>query len=144
MNLILRTLNQNGTDRIEVVIVTASKRACPCFGHLKGRQEKTHDNTLSKTEAEMTLRPLNMQSRQMSVQWNQSNIVLSSASFKCMSNNKPFWSCRSLHRFAVEYKNYTMLHNYAVKVSVQNIITILPLRQGHGCYWKSYHLDQIQ
>lgn len=67
MNLVLRTLNQNRTDRIEVVIVTASKRACPCFGHLKGRQEKAHDNTLSKTEAEMTLRPLNMQSRQMTV-----------------------------------------------------------------------------
>jgi len=65
MNLILRTQNQNGTDRIEVVIVTASKRACPCFGHLKGRKEKTHDNTLNKTEAEMTLMTLNMQNRQM-------------------------------------------------------------------------------
>lgn len=40
MNLVFRALNQNGADRIEVVIVTASKRACPCFGHLKGKKKK--------------------------------------------------------------------------------------------------------
>lgn len=38
MNLVFRALHQNGTDRVQVVIVTASERACPCFGHLKGRQ----------------------------------------------------------------------------------------------------------
>lgn len=38
MNLVFGALNQNRTDRVEVVIVTASKRACPCFGHLKGRE----------------------------------------------------------------------------------------------------------
>lgn len=36
MNLVFGALNQNGADRIEVVIVTASERARPCFGHLEG------------------------------------------------------------------------------------------------------------
>lgn len=40
MNLVFRALNQNGADRVEVVIVTASERARPCFGHLKGEKQK--------------------------------------------------------------------------------------------------------
>ena len=39
MNLVFGALNQNGADRIEVVIVTASERARPCFGHLKGEKQ---------------------------------------------------------------------------------------------------------
>lgn len=45
MNLVFRALNQNGADRIKVVIVTASKRACSCFGHLKG-EKQAHSNYL--------------------------------------------------------------------------------------------------
>lgn len=44
MNLVFRALNQNGADRVEVVIVTASERARPCFGHLKGAETEAHDN----------------------------------------------------------------------------------------------------
>lgn len=44
MNLVFRALNQNGADRVEVVIVTASERARPCFGHLKGGKTEAHDN----------------------------------------------------------------------------------------------------
>lgn len=40
MNLVFGALNQNGADRIEVVIVTASERARPCFGHLEGEKKK--------------------------------------------------------------------------------------------------------
>lgn len=40
MNLVFRALNQNGADRVEVVIVTASKRTRPCFGHLKGGNQR--------------------------------------------------------------------------------------------------------
>ena len=40
MNLVFRALNQNGADRVEVVIVTASERARPCFGHLKRERER--------------------------------------------------------------------------------------------------------
>lgn len=40
MNLIFRALNQNGADRVEVVIVTASERTCSCFGHLKGEKQR--------------------------------------------------------------------------------------------------------
>lgn len=39
MNLVFRALNQNGADRVEVVIVTASERTRPCFGHLKGEKQ---------------------------------------------------------------------------------------------------------
>lgn len=45
MNLVFRALNQNGADRIEVVIVTTSERACPCFSHLKG-EKQTYNNEL--------------------------------------------------------------------------------------------------
>lgn len=44
MNLVFRALNQNRADRIEVVIVTASERACPCFGHLKGGKQAHNNN----------------------------------------------------------------------------------------------------
>lgn len=44
MNLVFRALNQNGADRIKVVIVTASERACSCFGHLKG-EKQAHNNS---------------------------------------------------------------------------------------------------
>lgn len=50
MNLVFRALNQNGADRVEVVIVTASERARPCFGHLKG--EKQRHITIIHTEKE--------------------------------------------------------------------------------------------
>lgn len=43
MNLVFGALNQNGADRVEVVIVTASKRARPCFGHLK-KEKQAHNN----------------------------------------------------------------------------------------------------
>lgn len=45
MNLVLGALNQNGADRIKVVIVTASERACSCFGHLKGEKQAHNNNS---------------------------------------------------------------------------------------------------
>lgn len=45
MNLVFRALNQNGADRIKVVIVTASERACSCFGHLKGEKQAHNNNS---------------------------------------------------------------------------------------------------
>lgn len=44
MNLVFRALNQNRADRIKVVIVTASERACSCFGHLKGEKQAQNNN----------------------------------------------------------------------------------------------------
>lgn len=52
MNLVFRALNQNGADRVEVVIVTASERARPCFGHLKGGKHR--HKTIIHTEKEPT------------------------------------------------------------------------------------------
>lgn len=49
MNLVFRALNQNRADRVEVVIVTASKRARPCFSHLKEKQSQI----IIHTEKEM-------------------------------------------------------------------------------------------
>lgn len=55
MNLVFRALNQDGADRIEVVIVTASKRACPCFGHLKGEKQACNNNPYREGNQLMTL-----------------------------------------------------------------------------------------
>ena len=41
MNLVFGALNQNGADRVEVVIVAASERPGPGFCHLQGGGEKT-------------------------------------------------------------------------------------------------------
>lgn len=53
MNLVFRALNQNGADRIKVVIVTASERACSCFGHLKG-EKKAHNNSFWERNQHIT------------------------------------------------------------------------------------------
>lgn len=55
MNLVFRALNQNGADRIEVVIVTASERACPCFGHLRGEKQACNNNPYREGNQLMTL-----------------------------------------------------------------------------------------
>lgn len=55
MNLVFGALNQNGADRIEVVIVTASERARPCFGHLKGEKQACYDNPYCERNPLMTL-----------------------------------------------------------------------------------------
>lgn len=81
MNLVFRALNQNRADRVEVVIVTASKRACPCFGHLKGEKQSQiiihakEEVHFWQAKGEKTLKELRMEDNLNSVSKQQNRIL---------------------------------------------------------------------
>lgn len=68
MNLVFGALNQNGADRIEVVIVTASERARPCFGHLKGEKQTCNNNLYWEGNQVKTL---NIHSKRNRKRWSE-------------------------------------------------------------------------